>query len=264
MKPEIAKPRKIFVLIFGMVFIALLISLCVYGIAVDKEANSKADEQKVIHKPRQTVQQSSGNVPAQQSDSNKDSSQAAGTTIELTDNYSFTIPDSFKKQDFKHYEGYKNETGYFDEDTGNTIHSFIIVDEPNCFPDLVEEICEGTKLSYSEFFDTAMATSIYTDTDRDGNQLYCKTFLWPDGPSTLCCIDIASYNKDHKTLDNIVKSFIQYNGQTEIQLLTGDNPYYFEEYDPSTDPEFRNAIEDYYNRYDEDYAYDGVIRGPLD
>ena len=85
-----------------------------------------------------------------------------------------------------------------------------------------------------------------------------------DGPSTLCCIDIASYNKDHKTLDNIVKSFIQYNGQTEIQSVTGGNPYYFEEYDPSTDPEFRNAIEDYYTRYDEDYAYDGVIRGPLD
>lgn len=186
-------------------------------------------------------------------------------TVDLTDLYSYTLPaDAEESFDFEKGEGVTDERVFLLNDGDIIVRSFIITDEPGCFPGLVEYLYEDidTDIGYSEFYDTALATAVDEISDGEGGTFYRKSYFWPSGGSTLCCISAASYAEDDlKTGDSILGT-VKKNGETaredwEVppnaeELLTPSQ----EEIDQAMMQEAQESMQQYYEEDDQYYDYD--------
>ncbi len=152
-----------------------------------------------------------------------------GKKIWITDNFSFKIPEGSTKLEPRLGEAYSNEKAFaYEEANGNRVYitSFAVEDEPDCFPDLAEYLVyQGDKnatMGYTSFEDTAMAKSQATGFNADNEKLYVTGYWWPDGGSTLCCVEVASYAKESDVPEFVMSTI----GSKEYHGYPADyNPY---------------------------------------
>lgn len=186
-------------------------------------------------------------------------------TVDLTDLYSYRLPAGAEESfDFEKDEGFTGERVFLLNDGDIIVRSFIITDEPDCFPGLVEYLYQDidTEIGYSEFYDTALATAVDEISDGEGGTFYRKSYFWPSGGSTLCCVSVASYAEDDlKTGDSILGT-VKKNSETahedwEVppnaeELLTPSQ----EEIDQAMMQEAQESMQHQYEEDDQYYDYD--------
>lgn len=175
-------------------------------------------------------------------------------TVQLTDKFGVGIPEGYNEIKIKPTEGRTNESKYLAKN-GNSIYSYILTDKPDCFPDLVKSYCEGIDLRYYDLFNSTVAISTDSRIDKAGKQVYRKTFWWPDGKSTLCCVTINSYKKSFGRLDEAIKYSISRNGKSNAEWI---DEHSYSNYYIGPDGE---KIEREYNEYDGE-SYDSWDGGP--
>lgn len=146
--------------------------------------------------------------------------------INLTDNYAFSLPEGAEFYDSPEGEGFSKDTAYIIDEGNTVIRSFLVEDEPDCFPGLVEYFYEDTDTEpgYSGFFDTALATAEDIVGDADGNAMNRISYFWPDGESTLCCICIMSYDDCSKLASKLLRS-VRYNGESQSAFYKSHEEY---------------------------------------
>ena len=136
--------------------------------------------------------------------------------VPLTDNYIFFIPSDAVPYDIiPEDDGLANEQILKINEGETLIRSFIITDEPGCFPNLVEYFYKDsdTKVTYSEFFDTSLATAQDETEDSDGRIMYRISYFWPDGTSTLCSISVQSYEQGCLNIADQIINSVEYRGE---------------------------------------------------
>lgn len=149
--------------------------------------------------------------------------------IELTDNFTFAIPEEAVEspEDVDTESGFTNERVFVWDDRKMVARCFIIPDEPECFPGLVEYFYEDSeaKPEYSAFFDTALATAKDKVNDADGNIMYHNAYFWPDGGETLCCVEVFGYNKGTRKQAKQIFESVKYKGESQATFIA-NNPDY--------------------------------------
>lgn len=120
--------------------------------------------------------------------------------IQLSENYSYKLPeDAEEETDFEESLGFSNERQFMLNEGNVVVRSFVIRDEENAFPGLVEylyEDCENAKIGYKDFFDTAIAVADDELQDENGDVVYRRAYFWPDGGDVLCSLSFTSYSKE--------------------------------------------------------------------
>ena len=141
-------------------------------------------------------------------------------------NYAFSLPEGAKFYDSPEGEGFSKDTAYIIDEGNTVIRNFLVEDEPDCFPGLVEYFYEDTDTEpgYSGFFDTALATAEDIVGDANGNAMNRISYFWPDGESTLCCICIMSYDDCSKLASKLLRS-VRYNGESQSAFYKSHEEY---------------------------------------
>jgi len=120
--------------------------------------------------------------------------------IQLSENYSYKLPeDAEEETDFEESQGFSDERHFMLNGGDIAVRSFVIRDEENAFPGLVEylyEDCENAKIGYKDFFDTAIAVADDELQDENGDVVYRRAYFWPDGGDVLCSLSFTSYSKE--------------------------------------------------------------------
>lgn len=149
--------------------------------------------------------------------------------IKLTENFTFALPENAMEspEDIDTESGFTNERVFVWDERNMVARCFIIPNEPECFPWLVEYFYEESEIKpkYSPFFDTALATAKDIVDDADGNAMYHNAYFWPDGGDTLCCIEVFGYNKGTRKQAKHILESVKYKGDSQSSFLA-KNPDY--------------------------------------
>lgn len=120
--------------------------------------------------------------------------------IKLTENYSYWLPDySEEITNFDSTDGFIDEKRFLLNNDDIEVRSFVITDEEDVFPGLVEALYNDDKnaeISYRSFFDTAVASGDDVVYDAEGNVIYRRAYFWPDGGNVLCSLSVISYSAE--------------------------------------------------------------------
>ena len=120
--------------------------------------------------------------------------------IQLSENYSYKPPaDAEEETGFETSQGFSDEKRFLLNEGDVAVRSFVITDEENAFPGLVEylyEDCENAKIGYRGFFDTAIAVADDELQDENGDVVYRRAYFWPDGGDVLCSLSFTAYSKE--------------------------------------------------------------------
>lgn len=181
--------------------------------------------------------------------------------IKLTDNYAYRLPEySEEITDFEPTDGFVDEKRFLLNNGDIEVRSFVIVDEMDIFPGLVEEIYEGVEnanIGYRSFFDTAAAAADDVVYDTDGEKIYRRAYFWPDGGNVLCSLSVISYSADDaKAAGEDLLKAVRYAGVDGAGYQVGDVPPNANELLTPSQEEINQAMMQDIQESMQEYEYD--------